>query len=110
MSNEDLEAAYDDMCGMCDAATRNSNDGGKLPCLAHKARYLGRDVPVIRTTGLMDGEWTHTAVNTQSVYQFIDGILEEFAESDLSVAQFMHNLGVSVEWMPIDELEKVPEL
>lgn len=69
-----------------------------------------RDVPVIRTTGLMDGDWTHTAVNTQSVRTLVEGLLEEFSEQDISVIDFMHNLGVSVEWMPLDELEKVPEL
>jgi hypothetical protein len=110
MCYKDLEAAHNSSCIDCVSASVNSNDYGKMPCLIHKAAYLNRQVPVIRTTGLMDGDWTHTSVDTQSIRYFVRGILEEFSDQEISIDRFVDNIGITVESMPLPELNKVPEL
>lgn len=109
MSNQELEQAYDEVCNGCDLATRNSSDGGKMPCNNHKRLYMLRTYPVI-THELWDGEWTHTWVDSDRIYSLIEGILNEFGESELTITEYMHQLNPKVIQMTKEEYQEIPEL
>lgn len=109
MKTEEMELAYDEVCNGCDLASRNSSDGGKMPCLNHKLLFMQRTFPVI-THNLYEGEWTHTWVDTDRVYQMIESAIEEFSESDMTVTQFMRHLNPKVIQMTREEFEEIPEL
>lgn len=110
MSNEDLEQAYDEVCNGCDLATRNSSDGGKLPCNNHKRLFQLRTYPVIKMDGMYEGEWTHCAVDTESIDTWLEALLEEWDESSLTISEFLRNLNVQVVQMTKEEYQRIPEL
>lgn len=111
MNKDDLELAYDEVCNACAVATSNSSDGGKMPCRNHQLLFMKRTYPVIHTTGLWDGEWTHTEVRTDAIRNLLVSVIEAFVENGRTGAEgFVDDLGVTVIHMTKEEIAKVPEL
>lgn len=106
---EEQDLAYDEVCNSCDLATRNSSDGGKIPCNNHKSLFMQHKYPVI-THDLWDGEWTHTWIDNDRIYSLMEGILEEFSESDLTVTEYLHKLNPKVIYQTKEEYGEIPEL
>ena len=109
MTDTEFEQATDDRCADCTIATSNSSDGGQMPCAYHKMRLMQRDYPVIEHD-LYDGEWTHTWVDSDRIYAFVEGVLNDYDDSELTITEYLHKLNPKVVYMTKQEHEEIPEL
>ena len=110
MSNEELEQAHDLSCISCVSATNRSSDGGKMPCLIHKQLFQQRTYPVLKMSGMMEGEWTHSWIDTEDMNMWLEAILTEHEESDLTIGEFLRNLNLKVVQMTKEDYQRIPEL